>query len=549
MNAIRVNRIHHAYLLTGSRGIGKTSIARIFAKAIRCPTAAWNSDQILQSCDTCSSCREIASSNSVDVIEIDGASNNGVDAVREIRDNAKFLPSSGEKKIYIIDEVHMLTTAAFNALLKTLEEPPAHVIFIFATTEPHKIPGTILSRTQRFDLKRVTSVDIQNRLSFILNQEGVEFESAALALIARAAEGGMRDALSLLDQVLVYAAGCVTVDSVRECVGLMSSQLILDVLSGVLSRDIRSALAQVEKAHQQGHDLRLLARSLLEALHLVLIAKVGAPQPASAEYSDQEWEEISRVAQNRSLEDLELIFQVLHFGIDGLSRAAHPKIILDVLLIKAANVRTSAGQSFPPQKVTHSDGRAISPLSTTPMQANKAVNSNPQTEEKQIANQSEIAPLSSPPTTSRQPNSLSWEGFVTHVRRGRPLLASILENGTSSQLPLNDLDELHIVFNPDDSYYRDQIQTRVYTEQLQTFGKEYFGKAIRLRTDLQSIGETLAIRKEREHREKADFAKNAVANHPVITEARSLFGGELGPIELIESTDDVDPKNGESRSK
>src|SRR5579872_898039 len=186
MNAIKANRIHQAYLFTGSRGIGKTSIARIFAKVLRCESAKeveHAGAQWLNSCDGCASCREIAASTSVDVIEIDGASNNGVDAVREIRENAKYMPSTGSRKIYIIDEVHMLTTAAFNALLKTLEEPPAHVIFIFATTEPHKIPATILSRCQRFDLKRVTMAQIQSRLSEVTQKEGIHAEAGALALL------------------------------------------------------------------------------------------------------------------------------------------------------------------------------------------------------------------------------------------------------------------------------------------------------------------------------------------------------------------------------
>ena len=186
MNAIRAKRVSQAYLFTGSRGIGKTSIARIFAKAIRCETPPVSAAgcperegiEWLTSCDRCASCREIATGTSVDVIEIDGASNNGVEAVREIRENAKYMPANGARKIYIIDEVHMLTTAAFNALLKTLEEPPAHVIFIFATTEPHKIPATILSRCQRFDYKRVTLAQIQTRLLEVTQAEGIQAEPA-----------------------------------------------------------------------------------------------------------------------------------------------------------------------------------------------------------------------------------------------------------------------------------------------------------------------------------------------------------------------------------
>ncbi len=316
MNAIRTGRIHQAYLMTGSRGIGKTSIARIFAKAVRCPDVktADSPESWLVSCGQCPSCKEIASGNSVDVIEIDGASNNGVDAVREIRENAKYMPATGGKKIYIIDEVHMLTTAAFNALLKTLEEPPAHVIFIFATTEPHKIPATILSRCQRFDLRRVTLAQIQGRLSQVCQAEGIETEAGALALVARAAEGSMRDSLSLLDQVIAYSGQKITTQSARESVGLIEGQTLMQVLRGVLGRKPLDALAAVDQAYQQGHDLKVLTRSLIEFLYGAILAKVGSTGSTGLELSQDEWSELQELTTLRSLEEMELIFQALHQG-------------------------------------------------------------------------------------------------------------------------------------------------------------------------------------------------------------------------------------------
>ncbi|MBU6376203.1 MAG: DNA polymerase III subunit gamma/tau, partial [Bdellovibrionales bacterium] len=331
MNAIHSNRIHQAYLFTGSRGIGKTSIARIIAKAVRCPNTNWDGTW-LTCCDRCSSCSEVAQGNSVDVIEIDGASNNGVDHVREIREGAKFLPSAGNKKVYIIDEVHMLSTAAFNALLKTLEEPPPHVLFIMATTEPHKIPATILSRCQRFDLRRVSQSQIQDRLAEVLKSEGFEAETGALALIARAAEGGLRDALSLLDQVIAFSGAKITLQSVRDSIGLIESQLVMSILKQVLSRDPIRALEGVQSAYQQGHDLKLLTRHLIEFLHGTILTKVGAPIQTSGEFSENEWKELKSLSELRELEELELIFQALHHGTEWIARSPQPKLVLDVLL-------------------------------------------------------------------------------------------------------------------------------------------------------------------------------------------------------------------------
>ncbi len=335
MNTIRAKRIHHAYLLTGSRGIGKTSIARIFAKAIRCEATATQADGYLFSCDQCSSCKEIGLSTSVDVIEIDGASNNGVDAIREIRENAKFLPSFGSKKIYIIDEVHMLTTAAFNALLKTLEEPPDHVIFVFATTEAHKIPATILSRLQRFDLRKVTIAQIQTRLKQVLDAEKVEIEAGALSLIARAAEGGMRDALSILDQVIGFSGTPVTVEAVHESIGLIGTQVLVNILAGIFKRDPIAALSLVQSAYDQGQDLKIVAKGILELLHSCLLAKVGV-ENAWLEYSEENRIELSGLLHLREIEEIELFFQAFHHGLETIARAPQPKLNLDVLIIKCA---------------------------------------------------------------------------------------------------------------------------------------------------------------------------------------------------------------------
>lgn len=338
VNAIKLKRTHQAYIFSGSRGIGKTSIARIFAKALRCLNVV-EREGLLYSCDRCSDCKEIAAGSSVNVLEIDGASNNGVDSIREIRENAKFLPTSGLFKIYIIDEVHMLSTAAFNALLKTLEEPPEHVVFIFATTESHKIPETILGRCQRFDFKRVTVSQISERVREVLKAEHIEYEESAINLIARAAEGSMRDALSISDQVISFSGLKVTAAAVKESIGLIGNELVFTLLKHVLERNTKDALVIAQNAFNQGVDLRTLLKSLIEMLHALILVQVGVEKPET-HFSDDELNQIKGLTSVRGLEENELIFQVYHHGLDLLSRAPQPKLILDLLLVKTALAET-----------------------------------------------------------------------------------------------------------------------------------------------------------------------------------------------------------------
>jgi DNA polymerase-3 subunit gamma/tau len=508
MNAIRSDRIHQAYLFTGSRGIGKTSVARIIAKVMRCEQTTWDG-QWLKSCDQCSSCQEVSRGSSVDVIEIDGASNNGVDHVREIRESAKFMPASGKRKIYIIDEVHMLSTAAFNALLKTLEEPPPHVVFIFATTEPHKIPATILSRVQRFDLRRVSVAQIQARLTQVLQAEKIEAEPGALALVARAAEGGLRDALSLLDQVIAFSGEKISVSSVRESIGLIESQLILSVLRAILDRKPLDGLAAIQGAFEQGHDLKLLARHLIEYLHALILAKVGAGADRAGEYSESEWQEIKVLSGLRELEELELIFQALHQGIEWIARSPQPKTVLDVLLIKCATAQALVSISSP---------AAPGSLSAKPAPSNARITTAPEGSQ-----------------TSPQPLVKDFEELIARVRSTRPFIATALENGFCSQFPSQAQPTLVIQFPKEVGFYREQLQHRTHSDSMNQLLRESFGRMISVQIEVvdYATGESIAARREREGRERELSARQAAQNHPVIREAQALFGGELGPIEIM----------------
>src|SRR5690554_5783964 len=273
-NALALGKIAHAYLFSGPRGTGKTTAAKILAKAVNCRARGDSPDP----CNDCPSCRRINDGVSMDVLEIDGASNRGIDEIRVLRERVKFAPVEGDYKVYIIDEAHMLTAEAFNALLKTLEEPPSHVIFIFATTESHKFPATILSRCQRFDFKRLTGEEIYRHLSFIAGQEKLQVEEGALRLIAGQAGGGMRDAIGALEQAAAHAQGVLSVADTRSVLGLVEFRVLFSLGNAVAGRDLETAFRLVKQVEEAGKDLPLFTRQAAEFFRDLLVLKLAGEQ-------------------------------------------------------------------------------------------------------------------------------------------------------------------------------------------------------------------------------------------------------------------------------
>jgi DNA polymerase-3 subunit gamma/tau len=332
-NAINTGRVHHAYLFCGARGVGKTTAARALSRGLNCekgPTP--------EPCGTCTSCTEIVEGRSPDLIEIDGASNNSVDDVRELRESVRYAPTQGRSKIYLIDEVHMLSKGAFNALLKTLEEPPPGVVFIFATTEPQKIPDTILSRVQRFDFKRIHVDAVAERLEEIAKKEGVTVDKDALKLIARCGEGSMRDSQSLLDQVIASTSDAITVTSVVDAAGLVDRSILYQMLGGLLNNDPAAALSSINAAYGYGYELSQFTADMLELLRNATFARLS---DASREFLDVPEDEIAKldeITRDATPALLNRIFSAMLEVHDTVSHAARPRIVLDMAVARLTSM-------------------------------------------------------------------------------------------------------------------------------------------------------------------------------------------------------------------
>jgi len=330
-NAIGQGRIGHAFLFSGPRGVGKTSVARILAKSLNCekgPTA--------EPCNICSNCREITEGTSMDVREIDGASNRGIDEIRELRENVKFAPAASKYKIYIIDEVHMLTREAFNALLKTLEEPPSHVIFIFATTENHKVPATILSRCQCYDFRRISLKQIADNLAIIAVKEGITISPTALSWIAEAGDGSMRDAQSIFDQVISYAGMAISDDDVEDILGLADRKYLYRLSEAVMARNAGACLMILEEAYLAGIDMKHFYSMLLRHFRNLLLVKIAAAGGSSFDIAPEQVVKLSNQTQHISRETLQRYLDILLGEADSLRRSQEVRMKIETILVRMA---------------------------------------------------------------------------------------------------------------------------------------------------------------------------------------------------------------------
>jgi DNA polymerase III subunit gamma/tau len=341
-NAIASGRVAHAFLFTGVRGVGKTTSARILAKALNCmgppddPKHGVDFGPTITPCLRCPACLEIAQGSDMDVREIDGASYNGVDEVRKLQDSLPYRPARDRYKIFIVDEVHMLSQNAWNAFLKTLEEPPAHIKFIFATTEVHKVPVTILSRVQRFDFKLISTLMIAARLREVLSAEKIEADEAAIAIVAREAAGSMRDAMSVLDQVIAWGGNKLVGADVARVLGVASHSVLYELASALLAGDAARSLSIVEGLANQGYDIGHVARDLLSLLRNLVVAKVVKEPESLLDLPDEEARDVQRLAHGADADDLSRLYHGFSQGFDEVVKSERPRMALEMLLVRLA---------------------------------------------------------------------------------------------------------------------------------------------------------------------------------------------------------------------
>ncbi|HKL27218.1 MAG TPA: DNA polymerase III subunit gamma/tau [Desulfuromonadales bacterium] len=517
-NAIRSGRVHHAFLFTGARGVGKTSAARILAKALNCEQGPTD-----QPCNSCPVCNEITTGQGMDVLEIDGASNTGVDDIRELRENIRYLPSRSRFKIFIIDEVHMLSTSAFNALLKTLEEPPEHAKFIFATTEPHKIPVTILSRCQRFDFRKIPLQQIVARLRQIADAEGLEISDRSLGLVARRGEGSMRDALSTLDQVIAFCGESIDDEDVQALLGMVDRRLLLDTLEAVLQRDSRRLLDLIRQVDNLGHGLRQYVQELVELFRGLVICKAVAEPGDLLDLIEDELKELRKLAEPPSLEDLQRVITLLMKTQTELAGSPYPLLTLEMALIRIATLAPTQEVGRLIQQLEHLEKRLAGGTGQT----------GPAPERSRPAPAAPPPPGEPPPKKPEAPvaaetDHRDWQGLVEQVRQSRPMLASVLEHGRLLHCEPPGLE----IGYPADSFLLVQLQDPDNCRELESLAASYFKQKMTLTvTPLDGVRQDappslVETRQAKETDRMRRLREDAMA-HPALKAVQEIFGGEI----------------------
>jgi len=529
-NAISKGRVAHAFLFSGPRGVGKTTMARVLAKALNC-----DKGPTVTPCGECSACREITAGNSLDVLEIDGASNTSVDDIRELREAVRYLPGSSRHKIYIIDEVHMLSISAFNALLKTLEEPPEHVIFIFATTEPHKVPATIQSRCLRFDFQRIPLKLIQDRLKQVCQGEGIKVTDPGLLFIAREAEGSMRDALSFLDQITSFAGLEIGEQEVIQTLGILERKYLYDLSRAVLTADVRKSLEIVNEVFQHGYDMKRFSRELLEHFRNLAVVKYAESPDRLMDLPENEIEELTSQTREISAETLQMFFDLLVRGEEEVARAREPKLILEMTLASMSHLKPVVPLEDILKNLNRIEGQIRGSQPSTGAQTGDSNNLGG-------ANLSSgslgFAPKSTEPVPGPAVSGkVRWEKFLKDMGEKNAKLAAMLGHGSYkgiSEGPGGSEGQVRVAF-PKASFYFEQLASKANIKELKELTEAFFGKGYRLICEQEDDSEGFGGAEAspgRNIKNEADELRREALENPVVQEVLDIFQGEIKEIKI-----------------
>lgn len=595
MNSIATKRIAHAFLFSGTRGVGKTTVARILAKALNCEQGPTGTP-----CNTCANCQEITQGTSVDVVEIDGASNTSVDDVREIRENVKFTPFRGQYRVYIIDEVHMLSNSAFNALLKTLEEPPSHVVFIFATTEIHKIPATILSRCQHYNFRRISKAEIVQRLRHVADQDGLTIEDRSLMALARASEGSMRDGLSLLDRIIAFGGNTIRHEDLEALLGAVPQERIRAMVEAVIQQDSAKALQVIAALLDQGHDVRAYCADLVEYVRNMLVAAVVPSGPelrSLIEATEEDLTQLARDAERFTVEQLQELFRMYAAAEDSLRVSAHPRFVLETAAVRATRLlRTAEVQpassrlavqpekpaadrrivtQTPAQtqdKATPSPAPVVKTTGVKVSQDNVAKTSAagggtpkapsvapprevaaPPARTPAVAPSAPVVPPASAAPVQQEPKATSaaeasaaavevnWEQFQEAVSTNHPNIAPFLEMGRLVKIEGG---LITLGFAKQATTARSMLEKEDNLQALAALGESLYGCAVRIRIvevaeqDPGAAPTMKQIRVAKEQEQRLILTQQAKA-HPLVKQALEMFGGELAEVRTTAPAQEV----------
>jgi DNA polymerase-3 subunit gamma/tau len=524
--------VAHAILFTGPRGTGKTTIARIVAKAMNCQSGPTPTP-----CNACRSCLDITAGRGVDVFEIDGASNNSVDQVRELRESIRYMPAHSRFKIYIIDEVHMLSTAAFNALLKTLEEPPAHVMFLFATTEPNKIPITILSRCQRHDLRRIDANAIVAQMETLCQRESVSIDSGSLWTIAREADGSMRDALSLLDQVLACSDGEIDADDVNHMLGGLDRKVLFDLSEAVFARDISRILTVIDTVYRNGQDMKRFYTNVLMHFRHLLLIKMDARPDLLVDLASSEIERLDQQANAVSIAFIHQVFTVLFNAEAGIRQALHPRLAIEMAffkihqitpvlpidqliermdaLLRAPNLAAVPG--IVEVQATYEKAEPIPPIepASTPVLDRQG---GPAETAPHHLDDLPVAATSDGPSDGDD----IWGRINAVIAREKPSIAAAFSRSRLVSVS----EDAFVVSVPDNGYAMKMIRKNLVM--IDAICREHGGRTLQI----AFTGDAAAGRPEATDRPTADDAEKELLNHPLVADAVDIFNGKLEAIKL-----------------
>jgi DNA polymerase-3 subunit gamma/tau len=524
-NAISTGRVAHAILFSGPRGTGKTTVARILAKAMNCKDGPGPVP-----CNECKSCREITAGSAVDVFEIDGASNNSVDQIRELRENVKYMPAHSRYKIYIIDEVHMLSIAAFNALLKTLEEPPPHVMFVFATTEPRKIPITILSRCQRHDFRRIDVESISNHMGTLCAKEGVEIAVDSLGLIAREAGGSMRDGLSLLDHVISCTQGAVTHKQILDILGVIDRDVIFNLSAAVLEGQLPKILDILEAIYSAGHDMKKLYADLMEHFRNLLLVKMVEKIDRLVDIPSHEidlmGDQVKAVSRTFLNQILDLLFQEEV----SILNSTQPRLAIEMVFIRMFQMKPVLPIDILIEKLDHlrkdfydtrTDSRepqskpVVKDTQECPLETSGQVSGTAES----------IAPFTSDPFAPNENIDRVWERLLSSFSEKYPSLAANLKNSTLKSLSGH---RLKIEVNGND-FNINMVQRTKNRTIIKKVCSDFFQKDMEVIITAKKI-QNLEDQNKKKH---ADRLKQEALCHPLVTDTIDIFNGNVVDVKIL----------------